>query len=266
MKKTHDILEEQALRGEPLSCRIIDAHAHIGTGSYFPLYANTPESFLASMDRIGCAKCFISHYAGLINHTDLALEEMKEVVKAAPGRLYGYITADAGYACDIERQLQAGFDAGFRAVKIHVSSSAIPYNHPNYDKIYAFADKHAFPMLIHTWGTELKDLEGQYEKYPRINFILGHAGSSMPEEYVRHAKRYNNVYLESCFSASTKGLIEYFVREGMADKLLWGSDMNFYSNEHQLGRVVFADISLEDKYKILGKNAAKVLLKEEVKE
>ena len=87
MKKTHDILEEQALRGEPLSCRIIDAHAHIGTGSYFPLYANTPESFLASMDRIGCAKCFISHYAGLINHTDLALEEMKEVVKAAPGRL-----------------------------------------------------------------------------------------------------------------------------------------------------------------------------------
>ena len=86
----------------------------------------------------------------------------------------------------------------------------------------------------------------------------------MQEEYVRHAKTYSNVYLESCFSASPKGLIEYFVNEGMADKLLWGSDVNFYSNEHQIGRVVFADISLEDKYKILGRNAAKILLKDEV--
>lgn len=260
----HDILEERSLLGLPLECLVIDAHAHIGTGSYFPLYENDANSFLGSMDRIGCNKCFISHYSGLINHTDLALEEMKQITAVAPDRLYGYITADVGYPEDIDRQLQAGYDASFRAVKIHVSSSALPYDHPNYDKIYAFAEEHALPMLIHTWGNELKNLEGQYKKYPHISFILGHAGSAMPSEYVRQAKTYSNVYLESCFSASTKGLIEYFVKEGLSDKLLWGSDVNFYSSEHQIGRVVFADISLEDKYKILGLNAAKVLLKGEI--
>ncbi|MBE6370931.1 MAG: hypothetical protein E7055_02520 [Lentisphaerae bacterium] len=257
----HDILEERALKGLPLNCLVIDAHAHIGTGSYFPLYANTARSFLECMDRTGCSKCFISHYSGLINYTDLALEEMKEIIAACPDRLHGYITADVAYEKDIARQLQAGYDLGFRAVKIHVSSSGLPYSHPNYARIYAFADEHRMPMLIHTWGNELKDLEGQYEKYPHISFILGHAGCCMKEEYLRHARTYPNVFLETCFSASPKGLIEYFVHEGMADKLLWGSDMNFYNSEHQIGRVIFAEISLEDKYRILGRNAARILLK-----
>ena len=257
----HDILEQRALAGLPLECLVIDVHAHIGSGSFFPLYQNSPQAFIETMNRTGCDKCFISHYAGLSNHTDLALEEMKEVVGFSPDRLYGYITADVAYEKDIERQLQAGYDAGFRAIKIHVSSSGLPYSHPNYDLIYAFAEKHSMPILIHTWGEELKDLEDKYEKYPHVSFILGHAGCCMKEEYLRHAKTYSNVFLECCFSAAPKGMIEYFVREGMADKMLWGTDMSFYSNEHQIGRIIFTDIALEDKYKILGLNAVRIMFK-----
>jgi len=41
--------------------------------------------------------------------------------------------------------------------------------------------------------------------------------------------------------------------------MLWGTDMPLICAGHQLGRVVFADISLEEKYQILYRNAHRIL-------
>lgn len=262
----HDILEQQALAGLPLECYVVDSHAHIGTGPSFPLYRNDVDSFIESMDRIGCDVCCISPYAGLKNYADIGLREIVAAVECYPDRIFGYITADVGYPESIERQIKAGLAAGLTAMKIHVSSARLPYSHPNYVKLFELANEHALPILIHTWGAELPDLEPLFPRYPKITFVLGHAGSCQREKYAELALRYDNVCLELCFSASPKGIVEYFVRRGLVDKMLWGSDTNFYSCEHQIGRVVFADIDLGDKYKILGRNAARLILKRELPE
>ena len=107
---------------------------------------------------------------------------------------------------------------------------------------------------------ELDDLEPQFSRCPNVNFILGHAGAVAREHYVRLGHKYANVYLELCFSACPRGLVEYFVGEGLAAKLLWGSDCIFMSMEQQIGRVIFAQISEQDKRLILGETAARVLL------
>lgn len=262
----HDILEQRALAGLPVECYVVDAHAHIGTGPFFPLYKNDADSFIASMCRIGCDVCCISPYAGLVNYADLGLRDIVAAVERYPDRFFGYITADVGYADGIERQLQAGLSAGFTAMKIHVSSSQLPYSHPNYVKFYELADKHSMAILIHTWGKELSDLEPLFARYANATFVLGHAGSCMREKYAELALNHDNVSLELCLSSSPKGLVEYFVRKGLADKMIWGSDVNFYSCEHQIGRVIFADIDLDEKYKILGLNAARLILKKTVPE
>ena len=42
------------------------------------------------------------------------------------------------------------------------------------------------------------------------------------------------------------------------DKIVWGTDIVFMSGEQQLGKILFAGISPEDKVKILGANALRI--------
>ena len=126
-------------------------------------------------------------------------------------------------------------------IEIHIKTSDMTY-----DKTFDAADREA--------AKEAQEL---------VSFILGHAGAVAREHYVRLGHQYPNVYLELCFSACPRGLVEYFVGEGLAHKMLWGSDCIFMSMEQQIGRVIFAQISEGDKRLILGETAARVLLRRE---
>ncbi len=257
--RQYDTFQLKAFAGQPIDqCMVIDAHGHMGAETTFPLYETSPESIIAAMDRMGidvfCASPFlvVSSYAREGNDVSIA------AVRQYPERIFAYMIANTGYPESILPELERCLNAGLRAVKIH-SHSGPPYSHPNYDILYQFANSNHLPILAHTWGDQIKDLENKFIKYKNINFILGHAGAVEKENYARVAKEYPNVYLETCFSPCSRGLIEYFVNQGLSDKILWGSDMTFMSAEHQIGRVIFANISEADKVKILGKNAQKVL-------
>ena len=101
-------------------------------------------------------------------------------------------------------------------------------------------------------------MEPLIEKYARSAWILAHAGSDQKQRYVEVAKKYDNAVLETCFSRCPKGMVEYFVGEGLEDKVLWGSDVSFMTQTHQLGRVLFAEVSAEVKKKLLCDNARRV--------
>ena len=89
--------------------------------------------------------------------------------------------------------------------------------------------------------------------------VDAHAGFVDPDKYVRFGLDFENVFLEICCSACPRGLIERFVEAGLADKVIWGSDMHFLGPEGQMGRVLFAQIDPADKEKILGLNAKRAL-------
>ena len=72
-------------------------------------------------------------------------------------------------------------------------------------------------------------------------------------------RQYPNVYLELCFSPCPRALVEELVTAGLEDKLIWGSDAIFMDGAQQIGRVVFAQITPQQKAKILGLNARKAL-------
>jgi predicted TIM-barrel fold metal-dependent hydrolase len=147
-------------------------------------------------------------------------------------------------------------------VKIHsyATRPLLAYDSPNLTPLYAFANAHALPLLAHTFTVEeLGQIEQQFSRYPRVNFILAHTGACGLERYIRLAKDYGNVYLETCLSASPRGLIESLVSAGLADRVLWGSDQYFMDASQQFGRILFAQVSEDDKRKMLGENAARAL-------
>ena len=56
-----------------------------------------------------------------------------------------------------------------------------------------------------------------------------------------------------------RGLIERLVAQVPLGKIIWGSDQHFLSVTNQIGRVLTAQITADQKRAILGQNAIKAL-------
>ena len=97
------------------------------------------------------------------------------------------------------------------------------------------------------------------ERFPSVRWVLAHAGGWGPEKAIEAARDLPNVYLETCGSGAAHGAIENSVGKAGADRVLFGSDMALLDARHQIGKVVTADISDDDKRKILGLNAIDLL-------
>ena len=63
-------------------------------------------------------------------------------------------------------------------------------------------------------------------RYPRANFVFGHSGNTPDErsQAITAARENPNVYLETCSTFRTPGVIEQLVNEAGAERVLFGSD------------------------------------------
>ena len=257
-----DVFAAAGRAGRPLAGEmVIDAHAHFGHGPDFPIIRPTPQSLVASMDRLGIQMSCVSSIPAIFGDVEHGNALVAEAVRDFPGRIFGYLVVDVGYPEKVAAQLAGGRAAGFRGVKVwsYGSRPGLPYNHPNYEPVFAYANEHALPVLAHVFGPELDELAGHIRRFQNIRWLLAHIGSGELEKYMRFARDFPTVYVELCLSACPRGLIEQLVAAGLEDKVIWGSDAVFLDQGSQLGRVLFAEIPLETKRKILGRNAHRAL-------
>ena len=148
-----------------------------------------------------------------------------------------------------------------------------------------YADEKALPVLVHTWGDSAFDspqmLGEVAARYPRANFLMGHSGFGDWSTSVRVARELPNVYLEltavyaahdfamqpggsgtpvllrSC--AQVNGILEYMVAEAGSPKIVFGTDMPWYSPHFAAGAVLFARIDDDARRDILYRNAERLL-------
>ena len=248
--------------GQPLRNEVvIDTHGHLGHAPDFPFVRPTAAALVASMDRLGVQLTCISSIPAIFGDAEYGNALVADAVRTFPERFFGYLVVDVGYPDKVATQLAHGLAAGFRGLKVwsYGARTGLPYNHPNYEPVFAFAEQHALPVLAHVFGPELDELEGYIKKYPRIRWLLAHIGSAELDKYMRFAREYPNVWGELCLSSCPRGLIEHLVAAGLEDKVLWGSDAVFLDQASQLGRVLFAQIPVSAKRKILGLNARRAL-------
>ena len=240
---------------------VIDAHAHIDTTSGSPYVSGAAESVVAVMDRLGIQRAYISSTWAIYGLARQGNDHVIEAVRRHPQRLRGYMVANVGYREQIAPELERCYGEGLRAVKVwsYGNREGLPYDHPNYRLIFGFAQERGLPILAHTWGAELDQLDEAFQRYDRIRWLLAHTGGQDLPKYVACAKRYPHVHLETCFSGCPRGLIEYLVASVPLGQIIWGSDQVFLSAATQFGRVLFARIAPEEKRAILGGNAARIL-------
>lgn len=253
-------LLERARRGEPLAdLEIIDMHGHLGRYQ-FAVADASPAGLVATMDRIGVRTIVCSHLNCLQGNIDRGNQEVLEAMRAYPGRIEGYVTLWPSGAEQVEAEVRRRLADGFVGIKLH-NINQFAYTDEAYAPAMRIANERQLPVLLHTWGRdeEFEQFGQLAESYPEASFLLAHAGAEKPERYVQAAREFENVYLDPSFSLAPRGMIERLVAEAGAANVVWGSDATFLSMAQQIGRVVGAKISEEDKRKLLSGNARRLL-------
>ena len=244
--------------GRPIDFHyVMDAHAHLGQNTDFTVIDASAEGMLRCKDRMGIDLTAVSSIAGTIGGWTRGNDQVIEAVRRYPDRFLGYITVNAHDPDSVVPECERCWEAGCRALKLH-SGQGLDYDHPNVRPALDFARERGCPILFHVWGHELEHLEPLIGQYDQNICILSHAGCVDREDYARVALAHENAVLETCFSRGPKGLLEYFVDQGLEDKILWGSDAVFYASTHQFGRVLFAELDEPVKRKLLSDNARRV--------
>jgi hypothetical protein len=97
------------------------------------------------------------------------------------------------------------------------------------------------------------------EKHPQVRFLMGHSCLAEWEEAAALATGFPHVYCELTAVFECRGALELFVERGASRRMLFGTDLPWFSPLHGIGCVLSAEITDEDRRNILHRNAQELL-------
>ena len=264
-----DDIAMEAFQGKPVPVRVVDSHAHWqGEGQNAAAGWVMPHSDADAMykngQRLGVASACVAPWLGVWHDADAGNEAAADMAQRYPGEVLPYLLMDPNYGQDVKATAEHYHETlHFPGIKMFYSRTGWRYNDPVFAPWWEIADRHSLYALLddEDYPTYLADVEQLAQKYPNVSFFLDHAARDFgtAERYGELAKKYPNVYLQLTCAQHPQGVIEYLCSEGLADKTLYGSDAPLRDPRPQLGWVTAANISREDKEKILGGNMQKIL-------
>ncbi len=261
--RTSQIAAEFIETGRSESCPVIDAHAHFGPfqGIYFP--KPDAEGMLDVMDRAGVQTSICSPHAALRDPRD-GNPVIVEAARRHAGRFLAYLTLNPNYRDELEEDVAAldERDPEIVGIKLHPSWHHYPLSGPAHASAFAYADRHAFPILSHTWGNTPtcgpEEVRRVAERYPNAPLLMGHSCFGQFDEAMALAREFPHVYLELTAAYRVSGMIERMVGEVGSHKVLFGSDLPWFDQHYGIGCVVFSHITDQDRRSILRENAMRV--------
>jgi len=263
----NDFIAKEASEGKPISVYAFDSHAHFledggHVGGGLPMLRGDLDNMLALGEKMGVDDHCVAPWLGIWTDSEAGNEVALDMMRRDK-RVYPFVLIDPNYVSDIEGEAyKYHVKHKMPAMKMFYNRMGVRYNDPIFDPWWKIAEENHLFGLMDCGGYPgyLADMEDIAKKYPNVSIFLDHAGGSFPkaEEYAVLAKKYDNVYLQLTYTSVPEGMVEYLCAEGLADKTLYGTDAPMRDPRPQLGWVVYANVSVEDKKKILGGNMRKI--------
>jgi len=248
---------------------VVDFHTHAGRWEAVGMVASAAE-MVRVMDRAGIDRACtfdIFHPEGTAGNDAVLSLAARYRDRFVP---FAYVSplVSEGMVTELERLVEGGAgdrgDIRCRGIKVYPPYTPYPLDHDAWAPVLEFAAAHGLPVLTHTGQEETcqpRLLAEVAPRYPGATFVAGHAGNTA--EYRRQAidaaRSCPNVYVETCSSYRSPGVIEELVEGAGSERVLFGSDMPLLDPRVQIGKIVAADIEAGDKRRILGENARRLL-------
>ncbi len=145
---------------------------------------------------------------------------------------------------------------------------ALTCTHPNFLPLIERVAEYKGVIMQHTWfktggkpgpgSSTPSELALLAAKFPEQKFLCAHAGGEW-QKGIRAVRDSENILVETSGFDPTAGFIEMAVRDLGAERIVFGSHLPSRSLGTELGKVLAAEITEEDKRLILGENYRRLL-------
>ena len=260
-------IHEAVRRGQPLRevATVIDAHTHGGPYHNFWAPGSDAESMVRQMDRTGVRAMLCAPHIAIGPDAERGNDLAIAWSRRFPGRIFAYAVPYPHEPQRVEGELNRAFDAGAVAIKLHPSLHRYNIEGPGYSVAWKVArERHTF-ILTHTWHGDPfcapKLFVGMAQEYPDVPIIFGHSGgvpAGFPDA-IALARRYPNLYLDTCGSYITGLWVKRMVEVVGAERVVFGSDLPFIDSRYCLGKTAMADLSVDELRQVLGLNTKRLL-------
>lgn len=251
---------------------IWDAHAHVGTPGATP--AKRMEALVRIADRVGVERMciFMSppwQYEPTPEQFRQSNDDVLAILKEWSSRAFGFVYLNPVHTrASLDELERCVADGPMIGIKLWVGTRC---NRPELDPIVKRAAELNALILQHTWikqrgkgnlpqestPMDLAELSG---RHPGVPIVCGHTGGGDWALGIRAIRDRKEIHADLGGGDPVYGEVEMAVRELGADRVLYGSDVNGRSFASQLGRVLGADLPLEQKRMILRDNLRNLLL------
>ena len=246
---------------------IYDMHGHMGPHSAIYMKRCEADDMVKHLRRIGVRRLVFSHHQVVLGDSRNA--EVAEICRRHPDILRFYVGINPHYPERMKEDLKL-FDSWAPyavGLKFLADYHKVAVTDPAYEYALKVADERALPVLNHTWGfSRFSGGEVMLEivnRYHRAQFFMGHSIYGQWDCAERCVKESaGNVYLELTAIPGERGVIEMLVNRVGSNRLLYGTDMPWFSEYQGVGGIVSADVSEDDMRNILYRNVEKLLGKD----
>jgi len=238
---------------------VVDCHCHVGIGHE---YQQTADELLREMDKYGVDRaviCPVDRCIAVDNRegNDFVLD----TARAHPDRFYAFATANPWYRERAVEELRRALGEGARGIKLHPSLQGFLLCDELVYPLVELAEELAVPMFFHT-GTPAFSLPMQLAelalRFPQVNFIMGHMGSTdFWLDVIPAAQQARNIYLDTSWSLPDK--VTRAIAAIGAERVLFGSDTPLSTLRAEMGCRRATKLTDDARDKVMGGNTLRLL-------
>jgi uncharacterized protein len=248
--------------------KCIDIHSYYGAWG-FPMPSFSVRHILDAMEEAEVETVILMSSQAIQYDFVAGNVELAEAIAPHPN-LYGYVYINMHYPELSLREMERYLPGDkFVGVKYNGEySRAAACAEENRTVFNLLATVYRKPLLLHTWGLPEHGNSVAYSlpsqalqlarNLPQLTIIMGHLGGPEWPAAIRAAAEAPNLFTDMQSSYADRDKVAAAVRTAGADKVLFGGGMVGACLRMQLGAVLDAAITTEEKHQVLYGNARRV--------
>ena len=239
----------------PEKMTFYDVHGHLGeNNAHYHVPGSSLNNVVGEMDRLGLSKVCVMSFAGVYSDEIFGNDIVADAISRFPDRFIGFTLLNPNRGRkEMLKELQRGRKLGMRGIKLIPPYQGYPVDGPLIDVACEWANDHRQIIINHSWGSP-SQMERLVKTYPNACFVTAHTTTA----YADIIKKYPNLFVCSVPLLRPRACEEVVAAIG-ADRFLFGTDLLDLPIAWNLGPIIFARITTQEKRLILGENLKRIL-------